>query len=38
MLVESEKPTEVEGLSKTWCLTFTIGDDLALVHFTQTAE
>lgn len=36
--IESEKPVQIEGLAKTWCLTFTIADELALVHFTQTAE
>lgn len=36
--IELEKPIEIEGLNKTWCLSPTIADNLALVHFTQTVE
>jgi len=38
MLIKEEKPVEIEGLVNTWCLTFTIADELALIHFTKTAD
>lgn len=36
--VDQENAIEIEGLINTWCLTFSIADELALVHFTETTE
>lgn len=37
-LVDSESPVAVEGLVNTWCLTFTLVNELAIVHYCKTAK
>lgn len=37
-LVDLETPVALEGLVNTWCLTFTIRNELAIVHYCQTVE
>jgi hypothetical protein len=36
--ISEEKPTPLDGVSKTWCLSLFYVKELALVHFIQTAE
>ncbi len=37
-LIDLETPVPVEGLVNTWCLTFTVQNKLAIVHYCQTVE
>ena len=34
--LESENPTPLDGLVNTWCLSLSVLDELALVHYCQT--
>jgi hypothetical protein len=36
--ISEEKPTPLDGVAKTWCLSSCPVKKLALVHFVQTAE
>ena len=36
--ISEEKPTPLDGMAKTWCLSLIHVKERALVHFIQTAE